>query len=98
VPIRQTWDEETAATYDAGADAHLAPEVVDPTVDLLERRAEGGPHRSWLIGTGRVGIRLATRGVPVILVGDMATTVAPVQGPSRSSSLSEQPLELLDLR
>ncbi|NYD41906.1 methyltransferase domain-containing protein [Nocardioides panaciterrulae] len=61
----EVWDEETAARYDAEAAAHFAPEVLDPTVDLLERLAEGGPALEFAIGTGRVGIPLAARGVPV---------------------------------
>lgn len=59
------WDEETAATYDADSAEHFAPEVLNPTVDLLEHLAEGGPALEFAIGTGRVGIPLAARGVPV---------------------------------
>lgn len=59
------WDEETAATYDADAAEQFTPEVLEPTVDLLERLAGGGPALEFAIGTGRVGIPLAARGVPV---------------------------------
>ncbi|MFT4081082.1 MAG: class I SAM-dependent methyltransferase [Nocardioides sp.] len=61
----EVWDEETAAKYDADAAEHFAPDVLDPAVDLLERLAEGGPALEFAIGTGRVGIPLASRGVPV---------------------------------
>jgi SAM-dependent methyltransferase len=61
----EVWDEETAATYDADAAPQFAPEVLDPTVDLLERLAEGGPALELAIGTGRVAVPLAARGVPV---------------------------------
>lgn len=61
----EVWDAETAAKYDTDAAAHFAPDVLDPTVDLLERLAEGGPALEFAIGTGRVGIPLAARGVPV---------------------------------
>jgi hypothetical protein len=40
VTSSEVWDEETAARYDADAAAHFAPEVLDPTVDVLERLAE----------------------------------------------------------
>ncbi len=50
------WDEETAAGYDADAASHSAPEVLDPTVDLLRRLAEDGPALEFAIGTGRVAI------------------------------------------
>lgn len=59
------WDEETASDYDADAAAHFVPEVLGPTVDLLERLASGGPALEFAIGTGRVAIPLAARGVPV---------------------------------
>ncbi len=99
----EVWDEESAASYDADAAARFAPEVLDPTVDLLERLAEGGPALELAIGTGRVAIPLSARGVPVtgielsapmvaqlrhkvderqipVVVGDMATTIAPGAG------------------
>lgn len=59
------WTEADAATYDSDAADHFAPDVLDPTVDLLERLADGGPALEFAIGTGRVGIPLAARGVPV---------------------------------
>jgi SAM-dependent methyltransferase len=65
VTSSEVWDDETAARYDADAAPHFAPEVLDPTIDLLERLAEGGPALEFAIGTGRVGIPLAARGVPV---------------------------------
>jgi SAM-dependent methyltransferase len=103
VTSSEVWDEETAANYDADAASHFAPEVLDPTVDLLQRLAEDGSALEFAIGTGRVGIPLAARGVPVtgielsepmvaqlrrkvtaeqlpVVVGDMATTVAPASG------------------
>lgn len=61
----EVWDEDTAATYDTDAASHFAPEVLGPTVDYLERLADGGPALEFAIGTGRVGIPLASRGVPV---------------------------------
>lgn len=65
VTSSEVWDEETAAQYDQDAAEHFSPEVLDPTVDVLERLAEDGPALEFAIGTGRVGIPLAARGVPV---------------------------------
>jgi SAM-dependent methyltransferase len=65
VTSSDVWDEQTAARYDGDAADHFAPAVLDPTVDLLERLAEGGPALEFAIGTGRVAIPLAARGVPV---------------------------------
>src|SRR5262245_55130314 len=44
----------------------FAPEVLEPTVDRLAALAGDGRALEFAIGTGRVGIPLAERGVPVI--------------------------------
>jgi len=59
------FDEAIAADYDKGADYMFAPEVLGPTVDLLERLAAGGRVLEFAIGTGRVALPLAARGVDV---------------------------------
>jgi SAM-dependent methyltransferase len=59
------WDEETAAHYDEDAVAMFAPDVVEPAVDLLAALAGGGRALGFAIGTGRLGIPLMRRGVPV---------------------------------
>jgi SAM-dependent methyltransferase len=59
------WDEETASTYDQDAAAMFAPDVLDPAVDFLARLAGEGPALEFAIGTGRLGIALASRGVRV---------------------------------
>lgn len=61
----EVWDEATAADYDRTSAQKFAPEVVDPTVDFLARLAGSGPALELAIGTGRIGIPLARRGVPV---------------------------------
>jgi SAM-dependent methyltransferase len=78
----------------------FAPEVLEPTVARLAELADGGAALEFAIGTGRVAVPLARRGVPVtgielsepmveqlrtkadeatipVVIGDMATTVAP---------------------
>ena len=57
--------ESVAAVYDEGAHAMFAPEVLGPTVDLLAELAGDGPALEFAIGTGRVALPLAARGVPV---------------------------------
>ncbi|HWE58010.1 MAG TPA: class I SAM-dependent methyltransferase [Acidimicrobiales bacterium] len=60
------WDEETAAAYDDQEAADMSvPEVVDPAVDFLAELAGPGPALEFAIGTGRVGIPVLRRGVPV---------------------------------
>jgi SAM-dependent methyltransferase len=59
------WDAETARSYDTPGEGMFAPEVLDPTLDRLAELAEGGRALEFAIGTGRVGVPLAERGVPV---------------------------------
>lgn len=59
------WDVETAERYDTPGRGMFAPEVVDPVVDRLAVLAEGGRVLEFAIGTGRVAVPLAARGVSV---------------------------------
>src|SRR5215813_7947180 len=59
------WDSEAAQRYDTPGTGMFAPEVLDPAVDLLAALAGDGPALEFAIGTGRVAIPLAARGVPV---------------------------------
>lgn len=59
------WDAATAARYDESAAHMFAPEVLDPAVDYLAGLAGDGAALEFAIGTGRVAIPLAERGVPV---------------------------------
>lgn len=57
--------ESVAATYDESTARMCAPRVLTPTVDVLEELARGGRALELGIGTGRVALPLAERGVPV---------------------------------
>jgi SAM-dependent methyltransferase len=59
------WDERTAERYDTASAEMFAPEVLDPTVEFLARLAGEGPALEFAIGTGRVAIPLAARGIAV---------------------------------
>lgn len=59
------WDEETAARYDAACAADFSPEDIDATVNVLAGLAGSGRALEFAIGTGRIGIPLARRGVSV---------------------------------
>lgn len=59
------WDAEAARAYDTPGSGMFAPEVLGPTVDRLSGLAGGGRALELAIGTGRVAIPLAERGVPV---------------------------------
>jgi len=57
--------ESVAEHYDETSDAMFAPEAVDPVVAFLEKLADGGPALEFAIGTGRIALPLADRGVEV---------------------------------
>ena len=59
------FDEPVAATYDKSAAEMFDPAVVDPVVDLLAELAGSGRALELGIGTGRIALPLARRGVPV---------------------------------
>ncbi|WP_285789297.1 class I SAM-dependent methyltransferase [Micromonospora sp. NBRC 101691] len=94
------WDVDAARGYDTPGVGMFAPEVLGPTVERLAELADGRRALEFAVGTGRVAMPLAERGVPVtgielsrpmldqlrtkadeatvpVIVGDMATTVAP---------------------
>jgi hypothetical protein len=54
-----------AARYDEASAERFGPAELDPTVDLLARLAGDGAALELAIGTGRVALPLAGRGVPV---------------------------------
>jgi SAM-dependent methyltransferase len=65
VAAEETWGAETARQYDTPGVGMFAPEVLDPTVERLAQLAAGGRALEFAIGTGRVAIPLAARGVAV---------------------------------
>jgi SAM-dependent methyltransferase len=59
------FDERVAARYDESSSDMFDPAVVDPAVDLLVELAGDGRALELGIGTGRIALPLAQRGVPV---------------------------------
>jgi SAM-dependent methyltransferase len=59
------WNTETAQSYDRDDRGMFAPDVLGPTVDRLAGLAGDDPALEFAVGTGRVAIPLAERGVPV---------------------------------
>jgi SAM-dependent methyltransferase len=59
------FDEAVAARYDEVGAKMFEPEVVDPVVDFLAELAGSGRALELGIGTGRIALPLARRGVPV---------------------------------
>jgi SAM-dependent methyltransferase len=59
------WTAETAARYDTTHAGRSTAEALAPTLDVLVELADGGPVLEFAIGTGRVAVPLAERGVAV---------------------------------
>jgi SAM-dependent methyltransferase len=59
------WGAAVAARYDGSLGEMAAPAVVAATVDVLVDLAAGGPALELAVGTGRIGLPLAARGVRV---------------------------------
>ena len=57
------FDERVAARYDESSTDMFDPEVVEPAVDLLAELAGSGRALELGIGTGRIALPLAQRGV-----------------------------------
>ena len=58
------WDTDAAQRYDTPGTGMFAPDVVGPAVDRLAALAGGGRALEFAIGTGRIAVPLAARGVP----------------------------------
>ncbi len=58
--------ERVAARYDAGSQSMFDPAVVAPAADRLAELARGGAALEFAVGTGRVALPLAERGVRVV--------------------------------
>jgi SAM-dependent methyltransferase len=63
--LENYFGEDVAASYDDTSSAVFDPRVVGPTVDLLAELAGDGAALEFAVGTGRVALPLAARGVPV---------------------------------
>lgn len=61
----EIWDVDAAQTYDTPGRDMFAPEVLGPTVDRLAHLAGQGRALEFAVGTGRVAVPLADRGVQV---------------------------------
>ncbi|MGV9360865.1 class I SAM-dependent methyltransferase [Amycolatopsis sp. NPDC003731] len=57
----EIWDADAAERYDTPGRGMFAPEVVGPVVE----RPDGGRALEFAIGTGRIAVPLAERGVSV---------------------------------
>ncbi|MFC9031426.1 class I SAM-dependent DNA methyltransferase [Streptomyces arboris] len=62
----ERWTRATADRYDAEETENSSSAVLNPTLDFLAELAGDGRALEFAIGTGRVGVPLRERGVPVV--------------------------------
>jgi SAM-dependent methyltransferase len=74
--VRDYFDEPVAARYDSSSAAMFAPDVVEPAVDFLFGLAGSGRALELGVGTRRIALPLAARGVPVHGIDLSAAMVA----------------------
>lgn len=79
-PVADGWGEDAAATYDTPGEGMFAPELLAATVDRLAALADGGRALELAVGTGRVAVPLAERGVPVAGIDDSPAMVGVLRG------------------
>jgi SAM-dependent methyltransferase len=65
VTSSELWDRETAERYDAEEAESSTAAALGPALDFLAALAGDGRALEFAIGTGRVGVPLRERGVPV---------------------------------
>ena len=70
------FDEPVAATYDESSAEMFDPSSVEPVVEVLAELAGDGRALELGIGTGRIALQLARRGVPVAGIDLSAAMVA----------------------
>jgi SAM-dependent methyltransferase len=63
--VREFFGDQVAATYDAHSASMYDPRVLEPAVETLAELANGGAALEFAIGTGRIALPLAQKGVPV---------------------------------
>ncbi len=82
------FDERVAATYDEPDSEMFDPSRIEATFDLLAELAGSGRALEFGIGTGRVALPLARRGVQVHGIDLSTAMVARLRRPSGTTSVS----------
>jgi SAM-dependent methyltransferase len=79
--------ERVAAVYDERSAAMFDPAVVGPAVDLLAELAGDGRALEFAIGTGRIALPLAERGVRVAGIDSSQSMVARLRDKPRAERI-----------
>src|ERR1700742_4204185 len=68
--------EDIAAAYDERSADMFDPAVIEPTVDTLAELATDGRALEFAVGTGRIALPLAQKGVPTVGIDDSEAMLA----------------------
>ena len=79
---------EIARTYDQPGTGMFAGDVLEATVDCLVELSGGGAAMEFAIGTGRVAVPLAARGVPVAGIELSADMLAVLRSKPEASDIT----------
>jgi SAM-dependent methyltransferase len=79
---------EIARSYDQPGTGMFSDGVLEATVDCLVELAEGGTAMEFAIGTGRVAVPLAARGVPVVGIELSADMLAVLRAKPEASAIT----------
>ena len=79
---------EIARTYDQPGTGMFADDVLEATVDCLVELSGGGAAMEFAIGTGRVAVPLAARGVPVAGIELSADMLAVLRSKPEASDIT----------
>ena len=80
--------ERVAGSYDDPSDDMFNPALLDTVADVLAELAGGGRALELGIGTGRIALPLARRGVPVHGIDLSRAMVARLRAPSPAATPS----------
>jgi hypothetical protein len=83
----EIWDADAARRYDTPGTGMFAPEVLEPALDRLAALAGDGAALEFAVGTGRVAIPLARRGVPVTGIELSAPMIAQLRTKADEASV-----------
>ena len=90
--------ERVAARYDDASWSMFDPEVIRPTVDMLAALAGDGPALEFAIGTGRIALPLAERGVRVTGIDNSEAMLARLREKPGAERLEAVPGDMASTR
>ena len=86
----EIWDKRLAEVYDRTYAAMFEPSVLDPMTARLAELAAGGSALEFAVGTGRVALPLAARGVSGFTgFRDQVSHVAPLRRNIEQSDIGD---------